>query len=74
MTNEFAVGGVIIKSSTVTRSQFDRKVIEIAKQVAIVQALRRENDRLRNWATGLAVLSAVLGLVIWAMILEFIVF
>ena len=74
MTNEYAVGGVIIKSSTVTRSQFDRKVIEIAKQVAIVQALRRENDRLRNWATGLAVLSAVLGLVIWAMILEFIVF
>ena len=69
MTNEFAVGGVIIKSNTVTRSQFDRKVVEIAKQVAIVQALRRENNRLRNWATGLAVLSG--ALVIGIMVLLF---
>ena len=68
MTNEFAVGGVIIKSSTVTRPQFDRKVVEVAKQVAIVRALRRENDRLRNWATGLAVLSGALAIGIMVVI------
>ena len=68
MTNEFAVGGVIIKSSTVTRPQFDRKVVVVAKQVAIVRALRRENDRLRNWATGLAVLSGALAIGIMVLI------
>jgi hypothetical protein len=51
-----------------------RKILEVAKQTAFVRALRRENDRLRNWVIGLAVLSAVQILVIWAMILEFIVF
>ena len=51
-----------------------RKILEAAKQTAFVRALRRENDRLRNWVIGLAVLSAVQSLVIWAMILQYIVF
>ena len=63
-----------IKTRLVTRSQFERKAVEAAKQTALVRALRRENDRLRNWVIGLAVLSAVQSLVIWAMILQYIVF
>ena len=74
MTNEFTVGNTIIKSNTVTREQFDRKVVEVAKQNAEVKSLRRESGKRRDWVVGLAVLSAVQGLVIWAMILEFIVF
>jgi|TARA_R110000765_G_scaffold177740_2_gene283102 hypothetical protein len=62
MTNEFAVGNLIIKSSMVTREQYDGKSASLAQKSAEVKALRRENDRLRNWATGLAVLSGALGI------------
>ena len=44
----------IIKSSMVTREQYDGKSASLAQKSAEVKALRRENDRLRNWATGLA--------------------
>jgi len=57
-----------IKTKLVTRSQYVRKELEAAKQTAIVQALRRENNRLRNWATGLAILSGTLAIGIMVLI------
>ena len=61
-----------IKTRLVTRSQFERKELEAAKQTAIVRALRRENNRLRNWATGLAILSGALAIGIMVLILPLI--
>jgi len=57
-----------IKTKLVTRSQYVRKELEAAKQASIVQALRRENNRLRNWATGLAILSGTLAIGIMVLI------
>jgi len=51
-----------------TDDEYQRKVAEIARQTAIVQALRRENFRLRNWGTGLAILSGALAIGIVALL------
>ena len=68
-----------IKNNTVTREQYDSLqsnldlVMKTLKEHsawrrAQEKSLRRENDRLRNWATGLAVLSGALGLVIMVLL------
>ena len=68
-----------IKNNMVTREQYDSLqsnldlVMKTLKESsawrrANEKSLRRENYRLRNWATGLAVLSGALGLVIMVLL------